>query len=168
MTQALAVEMLVLGGLARDRLDGAAAVERALDSGAAAERFARMVATLGGPADLVERGERHLPRAPVQIGVTPERGGFVTRVDARALGLLIVALGGGRRNTDDPIDPAVGLSEVAGVGDEVGHDRPLAIVHARSKADAEMAAATVRAAVTVGEHFAAPAPVLLLREDGRV
>ena len=120
-----------------------------------------MVVTLGGPLDLVERFQRHLPHAPVQRAVAPERGGFVTCVDARALGMLIVTLGGGRRNTDDAIDPSVGLSEVAGVGDEVGHDRPLAIVHARSKADAETAATTVRAAITVGELFSTPAPVLL-------
>ncbi len=162
VTKALAGEMLVLGGLASDRLDAAKAVERALDSGAAAERFALMVAALGGPADLVERFEQHLPRAPVQLAVAPEWGGFVACVDARALGMLIVTLGGGRRNTHDTIDGAVGLAEIAGVGDQVGGGRPLAIVHARSETDAAMAAATLRAAITVGDgpRVAAPSPVL--------
>src|SRR6266850_3310057 len=50
VTAALAGEMLLLGGLARDRREAATAVERALTSGAAAERFARMVTTLGGPS----------------------------------------------------------------------------------------------------------------------
>jgi thymidine phosphorylase len=162
VTKALAAEMLVLGGLARDRLEAAVAVERALDSGAAAERFALMVAALGGPSDLVERSAQRLPHAPVRLAVAPERSGFVTHVDARALGMLMVALGGGRRTTGDTIDPAVGLARVAGVGDEVGPDHPLAVVHARSETDAAMAAATLREAITVGDgpRVAAPSPVL--------
>jgi thymidine phosphorylase len=121
-----------------------------------------MVTTLGGPSDLVERAERRLPRAPVQRAATPERRGFVACVDARALGELVIALGGGRRHADDAIDPAVGLTDVAGVGDEVDDERPLAIVHARSEADAAMAAATLRGAIVVGDgpRAAAPSPVL--------
>jgi thymidine phosphorylase len=155
VTAALASELLVLGGLARDHAEAEAAVERALASGAAAERFARMVGVLGGPADLVEHPGRHLASAPVQQAVTPALPGIVTGVDARALGVLLVELGGGRRRAEDAIDAAVGLAGVRGVGDAVSHDRPLAVVHARTAADAEAGAATLRRAVTVGE--AAPA-----------
>lgn len=151
VTAALASELLVLGGLGRDHAEAEAAVERALASGAAAERFARMVGVLGGPADLVEHPGGHLPSAPVQRAVTPARPGFVTGVDARALGLLLVELGGGRRRAEDAIDAAVGLAGVRGVGDAVSNDRPLAVVHARTAADAEAGAATLRRAVTVGE-----------------
>jgi thymidine phosphorylase len=98
----------------------------------------------------------------VQLAVTPGRPGFVASVDARALGILVVALGGGRRHADDEIDPAVGLTEVVGVGDEVGDDRPLAIVHARSETDAIAAESTLRAAMSIGDgpRAAAPSPVL--------
>jgi thymidine phosphorylase len=168
VTTALAGELLVLGGLAGDQDRACAAVERALASGAAAERFARMVTALGGPTDLIERPDRHLARAPVRTAVAPGRPGFVTGVDARALGLLVAALGGGRRRADDPIDPAVGLEDVAGVGDEVDGHRPLAVVHARSRDDAEMAAASLRAAITLGDRCAPlPSPVLERIAAGR-
>ena len=62
---ALGAEMLLLGGLAADRDDGRRRIERALGSGAAAERFARMIKALGGPADLMERPRHYLPEAPV-------------------------------------------------------------------------------------------------------
>jgi thymidine phosphorylase len=87
----------------------------------------------------------------------------VTDVDARALGLLVVELGGGRRRADDAIDPAVGLADVCGVGDAVGPDRPLAVVHARSAADAEAAAAVLRSSMPVGDYalpLAVPPPVV--------
>jgi thymidine phosphorylase len=162
VTAALASELLVLGGLARDHAEAAAAVERALASGAAAERFARMVAALGGPRDLVEHPGRHLAAAPVQRAVVPSKPGIITGVDARALGLLLVGLGGGRRHVEDAIDAAVGLAGVRGVGDAVSKEQPLAVVHARTEAQAEAAAATLRRAVTVSEGTTASigSPVL--------
>jgi thymidine phosphorylase len=163
VTATLAGELLVLGGLARDAAEGSGAVDRALGSGAAAERFARMVAALGGPADLLEHPERHLPVAPVRLRVLPARAGVVTRVDARGVGLVVVGLGGGRRRADDAVDPAVGLAEACGPGDAVGPERPLAVVHARSAGDAEAAAAALRDAVTVGEAPPEVGPPVLRR-----
>ena len=61
---ALAAELLQIGGLAKDAAEAEAAIANALDSGGAAERFQRMVTALGGPGDLVEAPDRHLPRAP--------------------------------------------------------------------------------------------------------
>jgi thymidine phosphorylase len=121
-----------------------------------------MVVALGGPADLLERPDRHLARAPVQLAVTPERAGVVTRVDVRRIGLVVMALGGGRRRVEEAIDPAVGLADVRGPGDPVGPDRPLAVVHARSTAEAVEAAVQVREAIVVGEGPAVPVgpPVL--------
>jgi thymidine phosphorylase len=162
VTSALTSELLVLGGLARDGVAAAAAVEKALGSGAAAERFARMVTALGGPADIVECPDRHLARAPIELAAVPDVAGVLARVDARALGLIVVELGGGRRRVEDSIDAAVGLAEVRGVGEVVDRDRPIAIVHARSAADAEAAAMRLREAVTVGDEpgAASASPVL--------
>jgi thymidine phosphorylase len=162
VTVALAAELLVLGGLAGDARAAAGVVERALGSGAAADRFARMVAALGGPTDLLDRPAAYLPAAPVRRPVPPARAGVVVRVDTRAVGLVLVGLGGGRQRPDDPVDPAVGLTDVRGPGDPVGPDQPLAVVHARSETAAAVAAAGLRAAVTVGEVAPPPegSPVL--------
>ena len=62
---ALCRELLLLGGLTESAAAAQAEFEKALDSGAAAESFQRMVAASGGPADFADRLERHLPRAPV-------------------------------------------------------------------------------------------------------
>jgi thymidine phosphorylase len=145
VTLALAGALLAQGGLAGNAAAGRAAAQRALDSGAAAERWAAMVHALGGPADV----RSALAVAPVVAPVAPAAAGFVTRVDCRAVGLVVTGLGGNRRREDDVIDPAVGLSEVAPVGAAVG-ERPLAVVHARSDADWEAAASALRAAVAVG------------------
>jgi thymidine phosphorylase len=157
VTIALAASLLEQGGLAED---GRAAAERALESGAAAERFAAMITALGGPADLVEAPERHLAGAPVIRAAAPERPGVVTGMNCRAVGLVVTGLGGNRRREDDVIDPAVGLTEIAPTGAQVGPDRPVAVVHAASDAAAEAATAALRAAVTVGDEPPVPRPVI--------
>jgi thymidine phosphorylase len=81
-------------------------------------------------------------------------------MDCRAVGLVVTGLGGNRARDTDAIDPAVGLTEVAPAGAEVGPDRPLAIVHARAEAGADAAAAALRAAVRVGEAATDPAPAV--------
>jgi thymidine phosphorylase len=155
VTAALAASLLVQGELASGEEAARAAVERALSSGAAAERFAAMAAALGGPADLLEAPDRHLHAAAVQVAVEPERPGYVAAMDCRAVGLAVTGLGGNRRREDDAIDPSVGLTEIAPTGAEVGPDRPLAVVHAASADAAAAAAEALRAAITVGE---APPP----------
>jgi thymidine phosphorylase len=88
----------------------------------------------------------------------------VTAVDVRAVGLAVVALGGGRRHEAEDVDHAVGLSEIAAPGERVGPaDMPLAVVHARSDADAEAAIAALRAAYTIGEEAPPERPVVLER-----
>ena len=148
---ALGAEMLLLGGLARDIDEGRRRIAAALDSGAAAERFARMVSALGGPTDLLERPRHHLPEAPVTLAVTPQQTGHVRAIDTRAVGLAVVALGGGRTRPQDPIDHAVGLTRLAGLGAPVGPGQPLALVHARSPEAAQEAAARMLAAYEIGE-----------------
>jgi thymidine phosphorylase len=166
VTKALAVEMLLLGKLAPDQATAKAAVKQALVSGAAAERFQRMVAALGGPSDLVERPELYLPRAKMRMEVTPSRPGFVQAMDVRAVGMVVLSIGGGRRRAQDRIDPAVGLSGVAGIGERVGPDRPLAIVHAQSDEDARMAAADLATAIKVGDDPPVSSPVVRARIKG--
>ncbi|MDJ1157607.1 thymidine phosphorylase [Chelatococcus sp. SYSU_G07232] len=150
ITVCLGAEMLVLGKLAADLAEARRRVEEAIASGAAAERFARMVAALGGPADLVERPEKHLSAAPVVRPVEAGTAGIVAAIDTRAVGLAVVALGGGRTRPQDGIDHAVGFTALAGLGQMVGQGRPLALVHARDEAQAEAAGEALRRAYRVG------------------
>ncbi len=151
VTVALAAEMLLLGRLAADITEATAKIEAAFASGAAAERFGRMVAALGGPSDLIEKPDKHLDAAPIVKPVFASGAGIVQAIDTRAVGLAVVALGGGRTRPQDAIDHAVGIVELAGIGDAAGPDRPLGIVHARSEAGFEAAQARLRQAYHLGE-----------------
>jgi thymidine phosphorylase len=160
---ALSAEMLVLAGLERDLANAAQRARASLASGAAAERFERMVAALGGPSGFVRDVRRYLPRAPLQIAIVPLEAGFVVAIDVRAVGLAILDLGGGRRTESDAIDLAVGLTQVAALGEEVGPDHALAVCHARDRQSAASAVARMRGAFTLGPRPLPPAPLILER-----
>jgi thymidine phosphorylase len=160
VTVALGAEMLVIGGLSPDLAAGRAAIEAAFRSGRAAERFQKMVSALGGPGDLVDDPSRHLAVAPVVRAVHAPAAGHVSSIDTRAIGVAVVALGGGRTRASDPIDPSVGFTDLAGLGDAVDASRPLGVVHARNEADADAAAAALRGAYAIGEAgFRGPAVI---------
>jgi thymidine phosphorylase len=152
VTLALCAELLVLGNLHSDVPGARAAAERALTSGAAAERFGAMAAALGGPSDLIDAPSRHLRAAPVVAPIEPASGGVVSAIDVRAVGIAIVNLGGGRAREDDVVDHSVGLTEVSALGEHVDPaGRPLALLHARDEDSARRAADAVRAAFALGD-----------------
>jgi thymidine phosphorylase len=90
------------------------------------------------------------------------RAGFVRAIEAEALGHAVVHLGGGRLVGSDRINPSVGLSGLATIGEDMTVGEPLAIVHAATDAAADAAVAAVISAFTLSE--AAPEEPPLIHE----
>ncbi len=158
VTMTLCAEMLVVGGIERDRDEARRKCDEAVTNGRAAEVFGRMVSALGGPADFVDRYQDHLATAPVKRAVHAD--GIVTFVDTRAVGNAIIELGGGRRRVGETLDPSVGFSHIAAIGTRLDEERPLAVVHAATEADADAAEKHLRAAVVLGDTEPAVDPVI--------
>lgn len=153
VTLALGAEMLQSAGLAGSDEAARELLDDALRTGRAAERFAQMVAALGGPTDLLEHADRHLAAAPCRRVVHAPHDGIVRTIDVRALGMAVVALGGGRTRASDAIDPSVGLDALVPLGRHVRAGETIAIIDARRDGDAERAAAMVERAIDIGEAF---------------
>ncbi len=145
----LVAQMLLTGGIESKREAARKRAEESIESGEAAEVFNRMVRGLGGPPSFTDSYEDHLPRAKVTKVVLAE--GYLKNVNTRAVGSTIIGLGGGRRKTGEAIDHSVGLSDIASIGTRLDAHAPLAVVHARSEADAERAAASLLAACELGD-----------------
>ena len=150
LTAALGGVALAEAGLAKDVQEGADAIDTAVRSGGAAEVFQAMVAAQGGPVEFVEKAKRFLPEANVIREIPAPRAGYVHAMDAETLGQLVVHLGGGRAVEADVINPAVGLSEVVRLGQQVEQGQPLALVHAGRPEDADRAEEIVQAALSIG------------------
>ena len=135
-----------------------------MTAGAAAERFARMVEALGGPADFVDNAPKYLPQAAVVRPVHAE--GVLSKVDTRAIGNAIIGLGGGRRKVGQELDLSVGFTQFASTGTRLDSDTPLAVIHAESDAAANRAEEQLRAACTVSTEAVPERPVICQMLDG--
>ncbi|MFU9137194.1 thymidine phosphorylase [Erwinia tasmaniensis] len=166
VTMALSAEMLVSGGLAADVDEATRKLQAVLDNGRAAEVFSRMVTAQKGPADFIENIDNYLPAPMLSKAIYADSAGVISAVDTRALGMTVVAMGGGRRRASDSIDYSVGLSEVAPLGAAVDSQQPLAVIHASSEASWQEAAAAVKAAITLSETSPAETPVIYRRISG--
>ena len=132
LTLELAAHMLDLSGVADNLNDAKDKASAALNQGRAAQVFARMVAGLGGPLDLLEKPQHYLPQAPIVKPILASHSGYVCAMDVRAIGLSLVTLKAGRSKADDAIDYAVGLSGMVQIGDYIEQGQPLAVAHVRN------------------------------------
>lgn len=146
----LGAEMLVLGKLAPNQVTARKNLLDALESGRAAQCFARMVAMQGGPDDLLEAPGRYLDQAPVVRDLLAPAGGCIAHMDTRAIGMAIVGLGGGRKRSGDAIDHRVGLSGFCMVGDSVSKGDVLLTIHAADEVAWQLAAEELLAAIIIG------------------
>ena len=153
---ALGEELLQTGRLAADAAGARDQLEAALASGAAAERFARMVAAQGGPGDFMDRPEAYLPAAPVQCVLRASEDGVVSRIDTQQLGEAVRGLGAGRRQARDRIDPAVGISACVQLGSSVTRGDPLLTLHAASEAQAREGLKKLAPAFMIGAQSSPP------------
>ena len=126
----LAAEMLIMGGAA-DRLEQALGMVRArLQDGSALETLRRFVALNGGdPGALDDFGR--LPQPGQVVEVRADREGYVAAIDGRALGLLAMDLGAGRKDRSDVLDLGVGIRVRARLGSKVAKNQPLFTVYAK-------------------------------------
>ncbi len=148
--------LLTDAGVVDDAGSGREMILKVIRDGRAAERFGQMMAAVGGPISFVDTWERFLPEASVIQEIPAPRDGFVTAIEGEALGLAVVALGGGRQVESDVIDPAVGFSNMLRLGDKVSKGMPLAVVHAAREGAAKQAAQSVNAAITIGDEPVEP------------
>jgi pyrimidine-nucleoside phosphorylase len=159
LTVALGAEMLVLGGVARDTADGRRRLAASLDDGTALERMRRCVAAQGGdPRAVDDYGLMPQPRR--REDVCARAGGYVTAIDAEAVGVAAMRLGAGRLKKEDAVDPAVGIALLKKCGDPVVPGEPLATL-LMNDVGPEPAAALLAAAYRIGPTPPPARPLVL-------
>jgi len=159
VTYALGAEMLVLAKVAPDRDAARRKMEQAIGTGRAAEHFQKMIEAQGGNPAVVDDPALLPQAAEVELYAALRRG-FVSRVEPRAVGRGITALGGGRTTMEDKLDLSVGFMITARPGDWVEQGEPLASIFARDRAGVESGRAALRAAITIADEADPPLPLV--------
>jgi pyrimidine-nucleoside phosphorylase len=159
VTYTLGAEMLVMAGVARGIDEARRRMEVAISSGKAAEQFARIVEAQGGDPGVVDDPSR-LPQASVVEFYSAPRTGVIARVEPRAIGYGVIALGGGRRTMEDQVDHTVGFVIRARPGDVVKPGEPLATIFSRDEAGIAAGMAALSEAITISEEADPPLPLV--------
>ena len=159
VTFALGAEMLVLATLASTREAARAMMDAAIRSGKALRKFEEIISAQGGDAGVVDDPLR-LPQARHRGEFNAHREGVVHSVDPRSIGYGVIALGGGRRNMEEKVDPSVGFVITAQPQDRVLKGQPLATIHARSKKDLETGRSVLEKAIVISDSAPPPLPLV--------
>jgi len=159
VTLALGAEMLVLAAAATSREAAHTLMTDAIASGRALLKLEEIVKAQGGDVSVV-RDPSRLAQAAHQSLFEARRDGVVQSVDPRAVGYGVIALGGGRRNMEDKVDPSVGFVITAKPGLQVTKGQTLATIHARSKADLDVGRDTLERAIAIGDSAMPSLPLV--------
>ncbi len=149
-TLVLGAEMLLIGGAARSIEEARDKLEELRCNGAALATFRKMVEAHGGDPRVVDDPTR-LAMAEKRVDVKSTRAGFVTEIDAFAVGLLGVSIGAGRTRADQKVDPGVGIELMKKPGDAVAVGDVLATLVLRESNDAPSSVERLHSAYIVGD-----------------
>ena len=161
VTLTLAAALLALSDLGVDEAEGRRRAAAALADGRAAEHFERWCFVQGGrwkPGEF-HRLAAHEARAA--------RAGYLTAVDALAVGQAAQIAGAGRQRIDDTVDPAAGVLLERAVGDQVEAGDALAAVFSRDPARRAQAGRVLDRAFTVGDERPQPGQLVLGRTEAK-
>lgn len=104
-----------------------------LDSGHVAERFEKMVAAQGGPKDFSSTYKRVLPKTAYVIPVKAKKEGYINQIDTKALGNILIKMGGGRQKASDKLNLAVGFTKVVKSNEKINTKKALLMLHGSDK-----------------------------------
>lgn len=159
LTYSLGADMLVLGGVDADRESALTRLKSAVDSGAAMERFQEVIAAQDGDPRVAD-DRSLLPVAPQRHELLATEAGFVTKCDARDIGVAGVRLGAGRQRKEDEVDAGVSISIHAKIGDEVEKGQPLATIAYREQTRFESSLPLLEGAWEIGDRTDPPALII--------
>ena len=147
----VATRLLELKGIP----EGSTAVDNALSSGSAYEKFCEFVSAQGGDAEALE----DLPVSAEVSEVKAPRGGFVAGFGASAIGNAALALGAGRKQKGGRIDPGSGIEVLVKPGDPLEKNQPVARLY--GEREAERAGHLVLEALQISEEPVEAPPAIL-------
>ncbi len=162
VTLGLAGEMLALGGVAATPEAGRAQAQTALTDGRAWRKWVELVEAQGGSTEAFEDPEAREGYTPARV-LRAEQDGYLSDLDALAVGQLSVEMGAGRRTKEDAVDPLAGIVLHAKPGEAVSNGQPLASLYTQRTSRLDEFEAAFRTACTFSTT-PPPPPKSLVRD----
>ena len=159
VVEALGAQMLIVGQKAADEAQGRAMIRDLIASGKGLAKFKECIKAQGGSTSWI--GKRPLTKAEQVFTAVSTDGGYITRIDGRALGEIAMEMGAGRARKEDAIEPMVGIRLFKELYDPVRPGEALFTLYGKKTDD--MMALAQRAAdhiIVIDEQAAIQEPVV--------
>ena len=140
----IASYMTVLGGAFSDFDTAYQALEQIIQSGKAIDKFKELVSIQGGNPEMIDNPDK-LPQAKHHIALKASQDGYVESIHAEQIGVAAMLLGAGRKTKGDIIDFSAGVTIAKKVGDRVGMNDTICILHTNQASHDEAKAAALKA-----------------------
>lgn len=161
VTIALCAELLINCGKAKNKEEATKQLRKAITSGAAYEKFAKMCKALGANTSVLEKYDEKQPQAKYIKPIYAPRAGYVTAMDTREIGLGVIILGGGRTTPTQKINYTTGFTSFCQIGDKVDKKTPLCYVHAEDEEVIKAVEKQIKQAITIEDDKPEISPVIL-------
>lgn len=153
VVEALGAQMLIVGQKADDEAQGRAMIRELIASGKGLSKFKAFIKAQGGSTSWI--GKRPLTKAEQVFTAVSTDGGYITRIDGRALGEIAMEMGAGRVRKEDSIEPMVGIRLFKELYDPVRPGEALFTLYGKKDADMMILAQRVADHIIVTDEQAA-------------
>jgi len=148
ITHLLAGTMIYLGKKASTVTEGIEKSRASIEDGSAFRKWVAIVEAHGGDSSVVKNPEQ-FPSAGHIVDVKYPKSGYITEMDAFALGMVSLELGAGRHAKEDDVDPAAGFLLHKKVGAFIDENETLATIHTNNESMIEKCSEAMIRAITV-------------------
>ncbi len=160
LTIHLCAQMLEVGGLVRSFTEGRKLAQQKLHDGSALRAFREMIEAHGGRPDITNDPSQ-LFRAERVIEVPADKNGFLSFVDTREIGRILIMMDAGRANVDDTIDLQAGLLIHKKLGVGVKKGEAMVTLFCRNTIDTQAVISRLRAAIKITSTKPKTHPLIL-------
>ena len=151
VSNSLGISILCSSNICKNKKEAQSLISSVLYSGKAAEKFAQMVAELGGANDFFEKPKNYLAPSNIQKNIYCKKSGYVKKINTKNLGNILILLGGGRQKVEDAIDFSVGMRLLIELGAYVEKNQPICTLYARDQETFNIAEKAIIESFEIGE-----------------
>lgn len=156
---ALGAEMLIMGGIAEDTQTALHMLNENIRNRKGLYKFSELIAMQGGNPAVIDNYSL-FPQRICKSAIISNKNGYVTEIDALALGKASSFTGAGRKTKEDVIDYGAGIMLKKKVGDKVEKGEILARIFAKDDKRCKIADAIARKAIKIGSEKPEPKPLI--------
>jgi len=150
ITKTLAIEMLQLSKISKNRNEAGEMFDKVIRNGSALDCFRKFIKIQDGNPKVCDDTSL-LPRAKYEIPIISQKTGWIKTIDSQQIGYGLVDIGAGRKTLKSELNYGAGASFPKKVGDSIQKDEELGTIFCDDKETGKMIASKIKDSFEISE-----------------